>query len=104
MKKLESKYGSSSRLARRSAECGRLCGKRLEMARKAQQILKDPAQRKQHRKVAVGEYQMKNSAELLFRQALLQLLKNDVRKARQLLEVAIELDPQPEYIRKLQSI
>ena len=46
----------------------------------------------------------KNSAELLFRQALLQLLKNDVKKARQLLEVAIELDPQPEYIDKLRSI
>jgi hypothetical protein len=104
LQKLEKKYGSSSHLARRSAECGRLCEKRLEMARKALQIMKDPARRREHRKVVVGEYQMKNSAELLYRQALLQLLKNDVHKARQLIEVAIELDPLPEYVRKLQSI
>lgn len=104
MQNLERKFGAASKLARRSAECGRMCGKRLEMARKAQQILKDAARRREHRKVVVGEYQMKNSAELLFRQALLQLMKLDVHKARQLLEVAIELDPQPEYINKLKSL
>jgi hypothetical protein len=104
MKKLENKYGSSGKLARHSTVCERLCVKRLKLARQALQILKDPAQRKQHRQDVVGEYQMKNSAELLFRQALLQLLKSDIKKARQLLEVAIEFDPQPEYIQKLQSI
>jgi hypothetical protein len=104
MKNLEKKFGTSGKLARRSAECSRLCAKRLEMARTAQQILKDAARRNEHRKVVVGEYQMKNSAELLYRQALLQIMKLDVKKARQLLEVAIELDPLPEYVRKLQSI
>jgi hypothetical protein len=31
-------------------------------------------------------------------------MKLDVAKARELIEVAIELDPQPEYINKLKSI
>ena len=52
----------------------------------------------------VGEYQMKNSAELLFKQALLVLMKLDVVKAKELIQVAIELDPLPEYIQKLRSI
>ena len=104
MQKLEKLFGSSSKLARRSPDCQRMCDKRLEMARKAQQVLKDPARRKEHRRAVVGEYQMKNSAELLYRQALLQLMKLDVAKARELIEVAIELDPQPEYINKLKSI
>ncbi|MFC1654625.1 hypothetical protein ACFL2F_02365, partial [Myxococcota bacterium] len=104
LKKLEKKYGTAGKLARRSPECQRICDRRLDMARKAQQTLKDPARRKEHRRSAVGEYQMKNSAELLYKQALLQLLKMDVAKARELLEVAIELEPLPEYVRKLQSI
>jgi hypothetical protein len=81
-----------------------MCEQRLDMARKAQQALKDRARRKEHRRVVVGDYQMRNSAELLFKQALLQLMKCDVAKARELIEVAIELDPQPEYINKLKSI
>lgn len=104
LKKLEKKFGAASKLARRSAECRRMCDQRLDMARKAQQNLKDHARRKEHRRAVVGEYQMRNSAELLFKQALLQLLKCDVVKARELIEVAIELDPQPEYINKLKSI
>ena len=104
MQKLEKKFGAGSKLARRSPDCRRMCEKRLEMARKAQQVLKDRARRKEHRRAVVGEYQMRNSAELLFRQALLQLMKLDVAKARELLEVAIELDPQPEYLEKLKSI
>jgi len=104
MQKLEKKFGAGSKLARRSPECRRMCDQRLEMARKAQQVLKDRARRREHRRAVVGEYQMKNSAELLFRQALLQLMKCDVAKARELLEVAIELDSQPEYIEKLRSL
>ena len=104
IKKLEKKFGTGSKLAKRSADCQRMCDKRLEMARKAQQTLKDRGRRREHRKAVVGEYQMKNSAELLFKQALLQLMKCDVAKARELIEVAIELDPQPEYIEKLKSL
>jgi len=104
MQKLEKQFGAGSKLARRSPDCRRMCDQRLEMARKAQQVLKDRARRKEHRRATVGEYQMKNSAELLFKQALLQLMKLDVAKARELIEVAIELDPQPEYIEKLKSI
>jgi len=104
LQKLEKKFGTASKLARRSAECRRMCEQRLDMARKAQQTLKDHARRKEHRRAVVGEYQMRNSAELLFKQALLQLMKCDVNKARELIEVAIELDPQPEYLNKLKSI
>jgi hypothetical protein len=102
--KLDRKYGPTSKLAGLSDETARLCKSRLDMAKQAMSFLKDRANRTKHRKEVVGIYQMKNSADLLYKQALLHLLKQDVRKARQLLETAIELDPLPEYITKLNSI
>ncbi len=103
MDKLEQNYGPGGKLANDSEKAARLCITRLDMAREAQRFLKDRANRTKHRREVVGEYQMKNSADLLFKQAQLRLLKQEVRKAKQLIETAIELDPKQEYITKLNS-
>ncbi|MBN2497386.1 MAG: hypothetical protein JXR96_22535 [Deltaproteobacteria bacterium] len=102
--KMERTYGPHGKLARKSDHAAKMCQRRLEMARVAQEYLKDRSRRVGHRKQVIAESQLQHSAELLVKQAELHILKLNWRRARELLEAAIEMHPLPEYKEKLGKV
>jgi hypothetical protein len=104
MKKLEEKYNPIGPLGRLSPQLPELCRRRIELARGAMEFLQNTEQRMSHRASVIPEYQLKTSAELLFKQAEIYILRNELKRARELLQTAIELDPKEQYIAKIQTI
>lgn len=97
LKRLENTYGPMGHLARVSERAAGLCRRRLALAQKAHEFIKDRNHRCDHRKQVINKSQLKQSAELLFRQVELAVIQQKIKNAEELLEMAIELDPRPEY-------
>jgi hypothetical protein len=104
LEKLEREFGPLGDLARISDRTRKLCARRMEMAERAQKEIRDPARRKQLRDRHVGSYQLKVSVDLLYKQVDLHIMKQDYKRARELIEVALEIHPRNEYIDKLQKL
>ncbi len=104
LQKIKRNYGPGGRLAGHSAATAELCRKRVTIAEKAIEYLDNRDRRKQYRKQVIDVSQLQMSAELLFKQVDLLLFRSDNLRARRNLEMAVELNPKPEYIQKLQQL
>jgi len=104
LQKIKRNYGPGGKLAGHSAECANLCRKRVTMAEKAIEYLDNRDRRKQYRKQVFDTSQLQMSAELLFKQIDLLLFRNENLRAKRNIEMAVELNPKPEYIQKLQQM
>ncbi len=104
LEKIKREYGPGSALASHSIECTNMCRKRVTMAEKAVEYLENRERRKQYRKQVIDASQLQTSAEMLFKQIDLLLFRSDNLGAKRTLEMAVELNPKPEYIQKLQQL
>lgn len=104
LQKIRREYGKAGKLASYSAECAAMCRKRISMAEAAYEYIENRDRRKQHRKQVVEASQLQMSAAMLFKQVDMLLFRNDILQARRNLEIAVELNPEPEYVKKLQEL
>jgi hypothetical protein len=97
-------YGRSSGLARSSPEAASLCQRRVEIAKMAMIEVKNTNKRKFHREQVVPNSMLQQSAKLLFTKAEQHIVENKLPEAVEFLEMAVELDPKPEYLTKLENV
>jgi len=90
----ERRYGSNSKLARNSPKSAQLCRQVLSLAQAARVFLRDRRNRVQHRDEVHSQTQLTGFAQLLIGKSQLHFFRGEERLAKELLEVARELDPQ----------
>lgn len=104
MQELSKQFGPSGELASTSAELAGLCRKRLQMAKQAFEVLTNPQRRMEQRSQEVPVAMRSQSAKLMFGKAEQKLNEQEIPDAVELLEMAVELDPRPEYKTRLATV
>jgi hypothetical protein len=104
MQEINRNYGTESDLYQSGPQAAELCRKRLQLARQALLVLQDAAKRVEHRNQQVPVALRCQSAKLMVQKAEKALAEQQPREALDLLEMACELDPRPEYRTRLKSL
>lgn len=104
MQEINRNYGTESDLYQAGPQAAELCRKRLQLARQALVVLQDAAKRVEHRNQQVPVALRCQSAKLMFQKAEKAMAEQKPREALELLEMAYELDPRPEYRTRLKSL
>jgi hypothetical protein len=104
MQEMSRHFGPSGELAQSSARLAELCQRRLQMAKQAFEVLTNPQRRMEQRGIEVSVAMRSQSAKLMFGKAEQKLNLQEISEAVELLEMAVELDPRPEYTTKLATV
>ncbi len=104
MQELSRHFGPSGELAQSSAGLAELCLRRLQMAKQAFEVLTNPQRRMEQRSQEVSIAMRSQSAKLMFSKAEQKLNQQEISEAVELIEMAVELDPRPEYKTRLATV
>ena len=97
-------FGPNSKWDRFYPETRETCQELINIAKDASRFLMDRIKRKEHRLSLVSEFQLQVSAFHFFQQAEIAILREAYSEARELLEMAVEMDPKKEYRELLKSV
>jgi len=98
MRVLLNRFGPMSHLARHSSQSARLCSQIVALCQESYSALLDPEARRKHRIAKYGESKMVYAARFLARQALVLYERGTVAAAQQMLESAVDLLAEKEWV------
>ena len=94
---IKKEYGANSKWDRFFPETREACHAIIALAESAAAQLRSSSKRKEYRAEKVSEFQLQVSAYHFFQQAEIAVLREAYTDARDLLEMAVEMDPKREY-------
>jgi hypothetical protein len=97
-RKMVARWGESSPARAASPTCAELCDGILRLIRESYEVLRDDRQRQAYRRQIVEEIKLRFGSDFLFKQAHMALFRGEVENARNIVEAAIDISPQPEYV------
>ena len=101
---IKKEFGANSKWDRFYPETREICQQLIRIADDAATYLKSKSKRVEHRIEIVSTFQLQVSAFHFFQQAEIAILREAYKEARELLEMAVEMDGKKEYMALLRTI